>query len=119
MRDRVIVKPTLAKKHKGRFPKHIKLAGMKLPLHMCDKIDVVSEGEEGLAHGAYNGEQGWIFLDNKGSDQFTQETLMHECVHAIDALYKLDLSEAQVRYLSMGINNLIRSNPIFRRQMDE
>jgi hypothetical protein len=120
MAERVVVTPKISKKHRAKFPHSISFAGMKLPLVDCDKIAIhdAKTGEvEGFANGAYNAEQGTIFLHNGPRAQLAQETLMHECIHAVDALYHLDLTEEQVRFISMGVANLIFANPIFRKNM--
>ena len=118
MEDTVTIKPVIAKKHKGRFPKYIKLAGIKIPIYTCVQIKVTDSDTQaitGYAHGAYNGEEGQIFITHRVISQLVQESLLHECVHAIDTMYKLDLTEEQVKQMSISLYDLLINNPIFRR----
>ena len=53
-----------------------------------------------------------IVLKKDLSDTRLMETFLHECLHAVDDIYRLSINETQVNILGIGILNLIRENNI-------
>jgi hypothetical protein len=54
-----------------------------------------------------------ILLNPLQTAQGLKQTLLHELVHAIETKMNLDLTEAQVDSMALGLNHLFTENPSF------
>lgn len=54
-----------------------------------------------------------ILLNPQQTAQGLKQTLLHELVHCIETKMNLDLTEAQVDSMALGINHLFTNNPDF------
>jgi len=52
-----------------------------------------------------------IWLNEKNTDQTNRNVLLHECVHAIDYMNDLDMTERQVNVSSTALIALVKDNP--------
>jgi hypothetical protein len=52
-----------------------------------------------------------IWVNQKNTEQSNVNVLLHECVHAIDYLYDLDMSERQVNVISNALIAFGKDNP--------
>ena len=53
-----------------------------------------------------------ISLNKDATREQKEVTLLHEAIHALDALFVIELSEAQVEKLAIGIYMLVLDNPM-------
>ena len=92
---------------------------MKLPkiLNICGhQFKIVYK--KGLVHnqapcwGMCDTEKQIIYLVYGMSPTKKMEIFLHECLHAIETIYNLNLSEIAVKQLSLGILSAIRDNKI-------
>lgn len=58
--------------------------------------------------GSWNWAKMRIELDADLSAVEAQETLIHECAHAVSDLRALDLSESQVRHLGLDLQQMLK-----------
>lgn len=71
---------------------------------------------------------GWLMMEDLGQcqaleqqillrsgikGQMAADTLLHEVIHAIEAIYALDLKEEQVRLVATGLTQVFQDNPEF------
>ena len=68
---------------------------------------------ENTCYGRVQCHKGRIHLEAGQSHDALRDTLLHECVHAIDYAMKTGLEERQVSTLATGIYALLKDNPDF------
>jgi hypothetical protein len=82
----------------------------------CDIYDVVFEDkpDEGgeVCRGLCISSDRKIILSKSLTDVRLMETFLHECIHAIDDVYRIGLTEQQVNVLGVSLISLIRDNRI-------
>lgn len=72
--------------------------------------DILKVRSETIYVGAVDGPARKIYINteaNKHEDE-TLETILHECIHAIDHFMGIDLSEEQVKRLGVGIATVFK-----------
>lgn len=72
--------------------------------------DVLGVREEQLYAGCVDGGARKIYINtlaNKHDDE-TLETIIHECIHAIDHFMGIELSEEQVKRLGVGLTTVYK-----------
>lgn len=52
-----------------------------------------------------------IILNSESSENQKRATLIHECIHGMDEMYRIDLKEEQVEKLGNALYMLINDNP--------
>jgi len=103
-----------AKAQAGKVEAKEKLGPPKRVRLLASEIDVVfavnlTEGNH-AAFGIYDDKTSTISLLEGCSKSATQDTIVHELLHAILQAYELD-SEKIVRALTPGVLSIIRDNP--------
>lgn len=90
-----------------RVPRAVKVGGFTLPIYKSD-----SDKFDSAYYGEYDHVEGHITLngEDKIPLQRVQETLLHECIHAVDDAVGIGLKESQVRQLGRNIYALLRDN---------
>lgn len=89
-----------------RPPSRVKLLASDLDIVMVSNL---TEGNH-TAFGIYDDKTSTISVLDGCSKSATQDTIVHEIIHAILQAYELD-SEKIVRVLTPGILSIIRENP--------
>ena len=82
----------------------LNLAGYKVTVEWRADLQDYAE-----CSGRWDPNKRTIELDAGLSPTESKETLIHECVHAISDLYALDLEEATVRILGLGLHQMLAS----------
>mgnify|MGYP001583840583 FL=1 len=67
----------------------------------------------GAAFGRMLGNKQLILVDPDQIKECEQDTLLHECIHAIDFQLQIGLKEQQVNNLATGLIMLLKQNPVF------
>lgn len=80
--------------------------------YRVDKIDGPVISDNLVCYGDITYDTGVIRLQNANlSEDMKECCLIHECVHGIDDLFKIGLTEEQVEQLSKGLYGFIKDNP--------
>lgn len=85
----------------GRFAT-LNLAGYTVEVHWVKGLVGMAE-----ATGRYLDRR--IELDIDLGTVEATETLLHECIHAVEDIFGLDLAEDTVRPLSLGLHQMLRA----------
>lgn len=91
-----------------RTPKKITICGHEVSI--VYKEGLVCDGKQ--VWGIYDDSKHAIYLRTGMDRTRKQEILLHECIHAIDHIHVLGLSEKSVKILGIEILALIRNNNI-------
>ena len=79
--------------------------------YKVNKVDgEVTEGNI-VCYGVIHFDDGFIDISKKCSEDMQECALIHECVHGIDDIFDIDLSEEQIKKLGKGIYSFIKDNP--------
>jgi len=84
------------------LPTSLSIVGREVP------VKVVNELPNQL--GEYSYEEYSIKIKSGQHPLAEMDTLLHECIHAIDDCFQLKMSERQVYCLSVGVLALLRDN---------
>ena len=80
--------------------------------YIVNKIDGPVVSGDSVCYGDVAYDTGIIRLQNANlSKDMKQCCLIHECIHAIDDITEIGLTEEQVRKLSKGLYGFIKDNP--------
>lgn len=91
-----------------RLPKQVVIAGHNIQIKYGRGLKL--NGKE--CWGIYNDSKKTIFLRSGMDKSRKAEIFLHECIHAIDDIHVLNLTEKAVKILGVEISGLIRNNKI-------
>ena len=91
-----------------RLPKKIEISGYLLAIELKDKIIV--NGEE--CFGVYDNVKKKISLVKGMAPARKKEIFIHEFLHFLEDIYRIDISEEGVSSMAMGILQLINNKKI-------
>jgi len=90
-----------------KIPKTVKICGLDYNVNLTD--DLYKKGTVG----GHNVNELTISLQKGVSQQFLEQTFVHECLHAIDYHYNNDgLKEEEVDRLANGIYQFLNDNKL-------
>lgn len=89
----------------------VKICGVEHAIVLKPAIEMPDQ--LGLCHSDV--QQIWLASTNTPETQLN--TLLHECIHTIDHLYDLDMSERQVCVLATALIAFARDNPHIAHQL--
>lgn len=79
--------------------------------YTVNRIDGPVISDNCVCYGDVTYDTGIIRLQDTGlSEDMKQCVFIHECIHAIDDMLKINLSEEQVKELSKGLYSLVKDN---------
>ncbi len=87
-----------------RLPNKIEISGYTLKIKYKNKI--IEEGKE--CFGTYDPENKTIELSKGMSPVRKQEIFLHEYIHFLEDIYRIEMVEDNVSALALGILQLIR-----------
>lgn len=90
------------------IPDKVKIGFKNYEVNMVDGD--VTEGNS-VCYGVIHFDDGIIDISKKYSRDMQECSLIHECVHGIDDIFGIDLSEDQIIKLGKGIYGFIKDNP--------
>ena len=98
-------------KHWDGLPKRLKVIGKRYKVRVVETVD--AEGSDGESDQTSQ----TILLrdDATHSFEYAREVALHEAIHAVEHQMHLDLSEAHVEGLGVGLLALLRENRAFVR----
>lgn len=80
--------------------------------------EVINDNQ--VCYGFINHNNGIINISTLYSDDQQKCTFIHECMHGIDEIVEANLTEDQIRRMSKGLYDFIKSNPqMFMECIDE
>jgi len=85
-----------------QLPASLNIVGREVPIRV---VDVFPE-----QLGEYNYDDYSIKIKSGQHPLAEADTLLHECIHAIDDCFQLKMSERQVYCLAVGVLALLRDN---------
>jgi len=93
------------------LPTSLSVIGREVP------VKVVEELPNQLGEFDYND---YVIKIKSGQHPLAEaDTLLHECIHAIDDCFQLNMSERQVYCLAVGVLALLRDNKIMLPYLTE
>ena len=84
------------------LPASLSIVGREVPVKVVDELP--------NQLGEYSYEEYSIKIKSGQHPLAEMDTLLHECIHAIDDCFQLKMSERQVYCLSVGVLALLRDN---------
>lgn len=93
------------------LPKRLKVIGKRYKVRVVEKVD--EEGNDGESD--QTSQTILVKQDATHSFEYAREVMLHEAIHAVDHQMHLELTEAHVEGLGVGILALLRENPAFVR----
>lgn len=90
-------------------PASVSIIGKEYKIQLVERNDFVTlkEGEDGEC----DRDDQIIKVRIGKSIDYTKDTVIHECIHALEDSFKLKLSERQVETLATGLVALFNDNP--------
>ena len=93
-----------------RRSKKLQLGGHMVKIKWVDMSELEEESG-GIIYGMWDSEENTIFLHEKRvneSPSQAQDTLIHECIHAIDDTYRLGLKHQTVHILGTALQQMLK-----------
>ena len=75
------------------------------------KVQLLSAEEFPESYGETHTAEGIIKIQTKQSLYDEADTVLHECIHALDERFQLNLTERQVYCTTVGLLSLLQDNP--------
>lgn len=93
-----------------KIPRSVKIGAYRYKIKWVNSLIV----DEDDCYGNCDANECIIFLrkDIKNNPVRLQEVFLHECLHAIEHSYGMDLPETTINQLGLGLINLILDNKI-------
>lgn len=91
-----------------RVPKTVRVAGYDITVKY--KQDLKLQGDD--CWGTYDPHANTICLRKGMEKNRKAEIILHECIHAIDSIHLLGLSEKAVRVLAIELIALVKNNKV-------
>lgn len=90
------------------IPESVKIGYKDYKINKSDN-DVISDNT--VCYGEIQYDNGVINISKKHSEDQVNCALIHECVHGIDDIFDVGLSEEQITKLGKGLYGFIKDNP--------
>lgn len=90
------------------IPEKVKIGYKDYKVNMKDG-NVIDDNA--LCYGNIEYDKGNINLSKLYTADQQKCTLIHECIHGIDDIFDIDLSEEQIEKLGKGVYGFIKDNP--------
>jgi Zn-dependent peptidase ImmA (M78 family) len=91
-----------------KIPKKINLCGHTY--EVIYKKQILMDGRE--CYGLCDIDKHVIYLKTGMAETQRMDVLLHECIHAIEGIFGLNLTETAVNNLAIGLLSLIRENKL-------
>lgn len=97
------------------IPNKVKIGYKDYDVTLVDGKLVSSENE--ICYGLIEYDKASIKIAKENDIDQQKCALIHECLHGIDNLFETNLSEDQIRLISKGLYDFIKTNPsIFKNE---
>lgn len=91
-----------------KLPKKVNISGYDITIKYAKKV--VVNGDE--CYGVYDSSSKEIILSKGMSDARKREIFLHEFLHAIEDIYRIDITEDNISCFALGLSQLLSNSKV-------